>query len=234
VLPCFNEAGNLAEVVERAVAAARRVSERHEVIVVDDGSSDGTGDLGARLAEAYRGVRVVLHLTNRGYGAAVRTGIQSATMPYVLITDADLQFDLDELERFVPKLEGADVVVGYRLRRNDPAGRRGAAAAWNALVCSLYRLEFKDVDCAFKLYPRELLQGLTLSATGAMFSTELLVRTLGTGANVAEIGVHHYPRTSGKPSGGSPRVVVRAFRELFQLHGSLHKLVPGRDEKGQH
>jgi glycosyl transferase family 2 len=226
VLPCFNEVGNLAETVERAIAASTRVSRRHELIIVDDGSRDGTGDLAAELAEVHRSVRLVLHVTNRGYGAAVRTGIRAARMPYVLITDADLQFDLDELESFVPELEHADVVVGYRLRRNDPPFRRGAAAAWNALVCSLYSMQLRDVDCAFKLFPRDLIQGLDLGATGAMFSTELLVKTLGAGASIAELGVHHYPRRSGKPSGGSPRVVARAFRELLRLHGSLHRLAP--------
>jgi hypothetical protein len=145
-------------------------------------------------------------------------------MPYVLITDADRQFHLFELACFVPELERADVVVGYRRRRNDPAARRGAAAAWNALVCLLYGLEFQDVDCAFKLFPRELIQGLELLSTGAMFSTELLVKTIGAGARIAEIGVNHYPRTSGKPSGGSPRVVLRAFRELLRHHRSLHRL----------
>jgi glycosyltransferase involved in cell wall biosynthesis len=204
-----------------ALAAAARVSSDYEVVIVDDGSSDGTAEVAATLAEGYRQVRLVMHLTNRGYGAAVRTGITSARMPYILLTDADLQFDLGELESFVPRLKEADVVVGYRLRRNDPPGRRAAAAGWNWLVRLLYGLPFRDVDCAFKLFPRELLQQLQLSSSGALFSTELLVRARETGAVVSEVGVHHFPRLSGNPTGGNPRVVVRAFRELARLHPSL-------------
>jgi glycosyltransferase involved in cell wall biosynthesis len=210
------------------MVSAERVSERHEVIVVDDGSHDGTAELGARLAQTHTSVRLVIHLSNRGYGAAVRTGIGLATMPYVLITDADLQFDLGEAERLVARLEGADVVVGHRLRRNDPAGRRSAASAWNALVCSLYGLDLQDVDCAFKLFPRELIQGLDLDSNGALFSTELLVKTLGTGARIAEVGVHHYPRTAGRATGGNPRVVARAFRELARLHPALRRAAAQR------
>jgi glycosyltransferase involved in cell wall biosynthesis len=223
VLPCFNEADNLPDMVCDALVAAARVSTAYEVVIVDDGSTDGTGEVGATLAEGYRQVRLVMHLTNRGYGAAVRTGISAARMPYILLTDADLQFDLAELESFVPQLEEADVVVGYRLRRNDPPVRRAAAAGWNWLVRLLYGLPFRDVDCAFKLFPRELLQDLHLSSSGALFSTELLVRAREAGATVAEVGVHHYPRMSGKPTGGNPRVVVRAFHELAQLHPSLHR-----------
>jgi glycosyltransferase involved in cell wall biosynthesis len=221
VLPCFNEADNLPDVVFDALAAAARVSTDFEVVVVDDGSGDGTGALAAMLAEEHPRVRLVMHLTNRGYGAAVRTGIAAARMPYVLLTDADLQFDLAELESFIPRLEEADVVVGYRLRRSDPPSRRAAAAGWNWLVRLLYGLPFRDVDCAFKLFPRELLEDLPLSSAGAVFSTELLVRTVEAGAVVSEVGVQHFPRMSGTPTGGSPRVVVRAFRELLSLHPYL-------------
>jgi glycosyltransferase involved in cell wall biosynthesis len=223
VLPCFNEAGNISQAIRDAMLAAERVSDRYEIVVVDDGSHDATAEIGARLAQTHASVRLVIHLSNRGYGAAVRTGIAAARMQYVLITDADLQFDLKEIDRLVEVLGEADVVVGRRLRRNDPAGRRGAATAWNALVCSLYGLELRDVDCAFKLFPRELIQRLELRSDGALFSTELLVKTLATGARVGEVGVHHYPRISGRPTGGNPRVVVRAFRELARLHPSLRR-----------
>jgi glycosyltransferase involved in cell wall biosynthesis len=223
VLPCLNEAGNLLDMVHDALIAADRVSLDTEVVIVDDGSTDGTARLAARLAEGEPRVRLVMHLTNRGYGAAVRTGIGASRMPYVLLTDADLQFDLAELGRLVSRLSSADAVVGYRLRRNDPLVRRAAAAAWNRLVRALYGLPFKDVDCAFKLFPRELLEQLELVSSGALFSTELLVRSRATGATVAEVGVRHYPRISGRPSGGNPRVVMRAFRELARLHRSLHR-----------
>jgi len=228
LLPCFNEEGNLAQAVRDAMVAAERVSRRHEIIVVDDGSHDSTADIGARLAQTHPSVRLVIHLSNRGYGAAVRTGIAAATMPYVLITDADLQFDLREAERLVARLDIADVVVGHRLRRNDPAGRRGAASAWNALVCKLYGLDLQDVDCALKLFPRELIQGIELDSDGALFSTELLVKTLATGARIFEVGVHHYPRTSGRATGGSPRVVARAFRELVRFHWALRRATAQR------
>jgi glycosyltransferase involved in cell wall biosynthesis len=223
VLPCFNEEGNLADMVQDALTAAARVTRHYEVLIVDDGSTDQTAEIGAALAEGHSRVRFVMHLTNRGYGAAVRTGIAACRMPYVLLTDADLQFDLGELESFLPRLEGADVVVGYRLRRNDPPSRRLAASGWNWLVRGLYGLPFRDVDCAFKLFPRELLQQLELHASGAVFSTELLVRARESGAAMAEVGVHHFERVSGRASGGSPRVVVRAFRELIRLHPSLHR-----------
>ncbi|MFL5826531.1 MAG: glycosyltransferase family 2 protein [Thermoleophilaceae bacterium] len=221
VLPCFNEEDNLRDAVAAALRAGRRFAERCEVLVVDDGSTDSTGEIGVELVEIHPEVRLLLHPVNLGYGAALRTAIRAATLPFVLLTDADLQFDLGELADFVPLTEEADVIVGYRIDRQDPFSRRLAAAGWNGLVRSLYGLPIRDVDCAFKLIRREVIQSFTLRSTGAMISTELLVKCIDAGGRVAEVGVHHFPRPAGRASGANPRVVARAFRELAQLHRVL-------------
>jgi glycosyltransferase involved in cell wall biosynthesis len=224
VLPCFNEAPNVADAVRAASAAAEANAADYEVIVVDDGSSDGTAQIAARLAENDRRVRVIVHPSNRGYGGAVRTGLRSARMPWVLLTDGDLQFDLGELADFVPLANEADLIAGWRIARQDPAHRRLNAAAWNLLVHSQFKLPVRDVDCAFKLIRRDLLEKIPLTSRGAMVSTELVVRAVAAGATVREVGVHHRPRVAGEQSGASPRVVLRAFRELARLHGELRRL----------
>jgi glycosyltransferase involved in cell wall biosynthesis len=227
VLPCFNEAANVADAVRAATQAAERVAIDHEIIVVDDGSSDETATIAAAIADRDRRVRLFVHGENHGYGDALRTGIAAARMPWVFLTDADLQFDLAELEDFLPFAPGADLLVGWRIMRSDPINRRINAAAWNWLVRRMFHLPVRDVDCAFKLVRREVLQGLTLQSSGAMISTELLVKALASGARLHELGVHHHPRVAGEQSGASPRVVVRAFRELAELRGTLQAATPG-------
>jgi hypothetical protein len=143
-------------------------------------------------------------------------------MPWVLLTDADLQFDLSELEDFLPVAAHADIVVGWRIARRDPLNRRLNASAWNWLVRRMFHLPVRDVDCAFKLVRRDLLQQFALEATGAMISTELVVKCLAAGGRLEEIGVHHRPRVAGEQSGASPRVVVRAFYELALLRRRLN------------
>jgi hypothetical protein len=142
-------------------------------------------------------------------------------MPFVLLTDADRQFDLDQLGAFARLAEHADLVVGYRRRRQDPVGRRLNGRCWNWLVGRLYGLNVRDVDCAFKLVRRDLLECLDLASRGALISTELLVKARLAGAVVAEAGVEHRPRTSGEQSGANPRVVLLAFRELRRLRATL-------------
>jgi glycosyltransferase involved in cell wall biosynthesis len=221
VLPCFNEEANVSQAVRQALEAARLVSARYEVIVVDDGSSDETAELASRLAAIDPDVRVVLHPENCGYGTALRSGIDAARMPWVLLTDADLQFDLRQVEDFLPFTESHDLVVGYRLSRRDSFSRRANAAAWNWLMRRMFALPVHDVDCAFKLIRRGVLEDVELVASGAMISTEMVVKTLQNGARLKELGVHHRPRAAGEQSGASPRVIGRAFLELVQLRGVL-------------
>jgi glycosyltransferase involved in cell wall biosynthesis len=221
VLPCFNEADNVAAAIGAATAAAERCARTHQIVVVDDGSSDCTATVAAALAARDPRVHLVIHARNQGYGDAVRSGVAAATEPWILLTDADLQFDLDELEGFLPLAGDADLVAGWRIARQDPLNRRVNAAAWNWLVRRTFGVPVRDVDCAFKLVRSDLLQRLELRASGAMISTELLVRALERGARLEQVGVHHRPRVAGEQSGASPRVVARAFRELAALHHTL-------------
>lgn len=221
VLPCHDEEENLLRMVAEARRAAAAVADEWEVIVVDDGSSDRTNAIASQLATARRDVRLVEHERNLGYGAAVRTGLAAAALPWVFMTDADLQFDLRELAGFVPITERADVIVGRRAHRADPLHRRLSAHAWNLLVRGLFSLPVRDVDCAFKLIRRDLLESIELAAGGAMISTELVVKLVQAGARVEERDVTHRPRAAGEQSGGNPRVVARAFAELLRMRRAL-------------
>jgi glycosyltransferase involved in cell wall biosynthesis len=217
VLPCFDEEPNVAAAVAQAQRAAERFAARHEVIVVDDGSSDHTGAIAESIAARDPRVRLIAHERNRGYGAAVRSGIAASRSDWVLLTDGDLQFDLSELELFLPLAGEADLVAGYRIDRADPVGRRLAAHAWNRLMRRTFGVRVRDVDCAFKLMRGPAARALELDSDGAMVSTELLVRAGLAGWRVAEVGVHHRPRLAGEPTGGDVRVVLRAFGERRAL-----------------
>jgi glycosyltransferase involved in cell wall biosynthesis len=221
VLPCYDEAPNVARAVAEARAAAERFATRHEIIVVDDGSNDGTRGLAELIAATDPCVRVVVHDVNRGYGAAVRGGIRASRSDWILLTDGDLQFDLTELEALLPLTAEHDMVCGYRIDRADNAVRRAAARAWNALVRRSFGIGVRDVDCAFKLIRGRAVRALRLESDGAMISTELLVRARAAGWRITEAGVHHRPRVAGEATGGDPRVVLRAFRERRALLRAL-------------
>jgi glycosyltransferase involved in cell wall biosynthesis len=219
LLPCFHEARALEEAVDCAQSAARRMGVRHEVIVVDDGSEQDTEEHAAHMAAERRGVRLVLQVNGRGYGAAVKSGIATATMPYVLIADPGFEVRYQEFRRFLEQLERADVVVGYRAR----AACHGMSRFCNWAAHSLYRIPIRDVDCGFKLFPRDLLRGLDLVSNGPLFSTELMAKTVARGVRIAELGVIQDPHTAGRNDGA--RGAARTARELVVLHRPLRRLV---------
>lgn len=221
--PAHNEEDNVEAMLESLLAALPELAERFEVIAVDDGSVDRTFERASAMAETDPRIRVVRHEANRGYGAAVWTGLTAGTMEYAFFTDGDRQFDVSQLADLIPLISEYDAVVGYRLNRQDNAIRILNAHAWNGLIRVLLRVPVRDVDCAFKLFRREALRDLEIKSGGAMFSAELLARLVARGAKIMEQPVRHLPRESGRSSGGSPRVIARAFKELFQLYGELRR-----------
>jgi glycosyltransferase involved in cell wall biosynthesis len=199
----------------------------YEIVIVDDGSTDGTGAIADDLAARHPHVRVVHHGGNRGYGAALKSGFGEATLEWVFYSDSDGQFDLKDIDRLLPHVDANDAILGYRVRRADHAVRRLNQGLWTALVRALFRLEVRDVDCAFKLIRRRELQRMgPLVSEGAVVSTELLVKLQKGGARMVQVGVSHRPRTAGRPSGNHPRVIARALRELVTLRRVLRDWSP--------
>lgn len=225
-LPAHNEEENIEQAVSELAEVLHDVcgDGSYEVIVVDDGSSDNTAEIVGKMSEADPHVRLVQHEVNQGYGQAVKTGLMAARMDYVFQTDSDLQFDMWEIHRMIPYLERADVVWGYRMERQDPTNRKAIAWAWNGLMRVLFYVPVRDIDCAFRVFKREALDGVELQSMGALLSTELAVKLARSGYGVAEIGVTHYPRPAGEQSGANLKVVYTAFRELRRMWKTIKRI----------
>jgi len=222
--PALNEEENVAPIVEEALTVLPRFADDLEITVVDDGSTDRTGAIADELALKDSRVRVIHHGTRRGYGGAVRSGLVAATKPWVFFTDGDRQFALEDLGRLVQAADGADAVVGYRIKRADPARRLFVAWVYNRLIRLLFGGGWRDVDCAFKLFRRDVFARVPLErvrSNGAFFSPELLITLRRAGLRVRQVGVRHFPRTAHEPKGASPRVIVRAIRDLLRLRARL-------------
>lgn len=224
VFPAFNEAGNLGELLESALALGRRLSDAFEIVVVDDGSRDRSAALLGAFRARHPEIRVVTHPSNRGYGAALRSGLRAARGELVFFSDADLQFELTELVRLLDHTSRLDVVAGYRAPRRDGLGRRLLAAGWGRLVRTLFGVPVRDIDCAFKVFRREVLEDLPIASIGAFVNTEILVRAQAAGFAIGEVPVSHRPRRAGRATGARPRVIVRALWELALLWGELRGL----------
>jgi len=219
--PCYNEEGNLERVVAEALDFLPGISDDFEIIIVNDGSRDRTGQIAEQLAAEEPAVRVVHHETNRGYGAALRSGLAAATKEMVFYTDGDGQFDIREMPRLLPLITEYDIVTGYRVNRRDGVFRKFNAFCWGKLVQNLLRFRCRDVDCAFKLYRRAIFDHMQLRSTGALIDAEILARANRAGYTTAEVPVSHRPRTAGRQSGAKLSVILRAFKELLKLRKTI-------------
>jgi len=219
--PCYNEEANVERVTRAAVEAGRKIADDLEVIIVNDGSRDRTQEIADRLAREIPGVRAVHNQPNRGYGGALQRGFREATKNWIFYTDGDGQFDFGEMEKVKPMLEQYDIVSCYRIDRKDPFMRKANAFAWSTLVNMLFRIGLRDIDCAFKFYPKTFIDAISLHSTGALIDTEMLAKARNLGLSIGQMGVHHYPRTAGTQTGAKLSVILRAFKELFKLHGQI-------------
>jgi glycosyltransferase involved in cell wall biosynthesis len=193
----------------------------YEVIIVNDGSSDATGSIAEKIVSRDNRVKVVHHSTNLGYGSALQSGFKAATKELVFFTDGDGQFDINEMPLLLPLMAQYDIVTCYRMNRQDPLIRKINAWCWTQLVCLLFNMKIRDIDCAFKLFKRSSVDTAKLVSTGALIDAEILARAARKGCKMTQVGVHHYPRTAGAQTGAKLRVIFRAFRELFKLYNQI-------------
>jgi glycosyltransferase involved in cell wall biosynthesis len=219
--PCYNEQDNIERVVKSTLDVLTALKIDYEVIIVDDGSKDKTGETADKLAEKYEHVKVVHHSVNRGYGAALQSGFKAATKEYVFYTDGDGQFDIKELPMLFKYTADYDIVTGYRIKRQDNLIRKLNAFCWTTMVNLLFGMKIKDMDCAFKLYKRRIFDDIKMASSGALINTEIFARAKNKGYKIFQIGVHHYPRTAGTQTGAKLSVILRAFKELFAIYKQI-------------
>jgi glycosyltransferase involved in cell wall biosynthesis len=220
--PCYNEEANVRRTTLAALDAMRTICSDFEIIIVNDGSKDRTGELADALAAEHpQHVRVVHNRPNRGYGGALQSGFLAARKQWVFYTDGDGQFDFREIPKLVKLLDHYDIVSAYRLDRKDSAIRRFNGWAWTSLCNLLLGTKLKDIDCAFKVYPRRLFDEITMHSEGALIDAEVLAKAQHRGYRIGQIGVHHYARAAGVQTGAKLRVILRAFRELFKLRKEI-------------
>lgn len=222
VLPAYNEEENIEAATRAALEAIAPLADEYEVIIVDDGSEDGTAAIADRLA-AEGHVRVIHHDGNRGYGAALRSGFLAARLPYVMYTDADLQFDVREVRFFLPDLQDHDIAIGFRIYRYDSVLRCLLSWVYNKIIFVLFWLNVRDIDCAFKVFRREVFDVITIECDDFFVDAELIARATKAKLRICQRGVRHYPRQAGRTTvraGNIPRTLWTIARLWWRIQFS--------------
>jgi glycosyltransferase involved in cell wall biosynthesis len=220
--PAYNDGGTIASMVIRTVKTAAVLTPDFEIIVVDDGSADGTAAIADELARTYPQVRAVHHPINRDYGAALQTGFRSATKELVFYTDGDAQYDPSELSALWSAMQpGVDLVNGYKISRADPLHRIVIGRIYHYIVSVMFGLTLRDVDCDFRLMRRSIFERINLEKTSGIICVEMMKKIQDQGFRIMEVPVHHYHRSYGTSQFFNVRRLFRTGRDLMLLWFAL-------------
>jgi glycosyltransferase involved in cell wall biosynthesis len=231
VFPMYNEIGNIENCVAQALATGRKMTSDLEIVVVNDASTDGCGELADRLALIHPELKVLHHAKNRKLGGALRTGFAAATKDWVLYIDSDLPIDMDEGLRAIPLTQNADMVIGNRHGRAEGLKRELMSFVYNRLIRYGFGLNVRDVNFAFKLFRRVILDHITLQSEGSFIDAELLIESNKAGFTIAEMPIQYHPRVAGVSTLASSSVVKTILREMWSYRQAARKR-PARTRVG--
>jgi glycosyltransferase involved in cell wall biosynthesis len=220
--PAYNEEVNIEKTVRQAKKILLQVANKWEILIINDGSTDKTGQVAAKLRREDKRIDVINHPINQGYGAALKSGFSNARYPWVAFTDSDGQFNFSEIKKFLPLMKNSDLILGYRLNRADSFLRKIYTFVWGKIPVVLWGLRVRDYSCGFKLIKKKVFDAVQpLVGEEKVTQIEMLVKAKRKGFKFAEIGVRHYPRKYGAQTGANIKVVVKSITDLFKLWKKL-------------
>lgn len=223
--PAYNEEANLTDTVEKAIPTLKKVANKYEIIIINDGSKDKTSEVAEKLAKKYSFIRVITHSPNRGYGGAFKSGIYNSGYEWIAFTDADGQFDFSEIVNLIEKQRqtNVDLVIGFYLKRAVGFMTILTSKIWEAIVFLMFGLKVTDIDCGFKLFRKKVVDTIPKleAERGPFINSEFLIQARKSGFKIAEVGVHHYPRKAGTATGRQLKVIWSGLKDLVKLRFGL-------------
>lgn len=220
IFPCYNEGENIVKQITYANSVLNKVTDDYEIIIIDDGSTDESRVLLERMASENGKIKVISHRSNLGYGKALQSGFRQATKDLVFYTSLDNQYDIGQINNFLPHIVHNDIVIGYRVKRKDPLYRILISRLYNFLIRTLYGLKVLDINCAFKLFKKNSNFCLEIKSNHFFVDTEILLGAIKLGQSIKQLEVQHYPRTLGS-STVKPKRVVLTLIEVIKFWKEL-------------
>ncbi|MDD5529663.1 MAG: glycosyltransferase family 2 protein [bacterium] len=221
VMPAFNEEENIETVTESAIKILSTLTNKYEVLIVDDGSTDKTGVIARRLSAQNTHIRVIHHKQRLGVGNAIKSCLNGAKGDFIFFMPADGQQDTSEIKLFLRAIDKADIVIGCRSKRKDYLYRAILSKTWNFFVRLLFGLKIKDMNWT-KLFKKEVIQKICIQSTSAFIDAEILIKAKKKGFRFSEITTTHYPRLSGKTKCVNLITVSKGIKDAIRLWIQLH------------
>lgn len=222
VFPCYNDQQAIKEIVRKTIKILPQIAASYEIVVVNDGSTDSSKTVLAKLQQDIPSLRVINHTSNKGYGSSLIDGFNNASKELIFYTDGDGQYDVGELSKLIAAFgKDTDMVSGFKLNRSDSWLRKIIGAIYNQFVKFVFQLKIKDVDCDFRLFRRKILEGLSFRVASGAFDVEFIKKLQTRNVRIKEIGVHHYSRKFGQSQFFSPLKIITSLWDLALLRATI-------------
>jgi glycosyltransferase involved in cell wall biosynthesis len=219
--PVYNDENTVRLVTEKALAALGELADRGEVIIVDDGSPDRSGEIADRLAEENPAVRVIHHQKNHGYGEAIKTGLRAAQYEWICFTDGDDQYDISDLRRLICLIDYYELVITFRYAKIYSAWRIFVSWVYNRVVRFLFRTPYRDISTGLRLIRRSLAKQLDLQSSSPFIGAEIAIKVMFKGFPVGEVGIQTFPRRFGEGGTVTPANIWATIKDMLWIYRKI-------------
>jgi glycosyltransferase involved in cell wall biosynthesis len=216
--PVYNDEATVRQVTEKGMKVCQEIAYAFEIIIVDDGSPDRSGEIADELAEEHEAIRVIHHDRNLGYGAAVRAGLAECRYEWICFTDGDDEYDLYDVKKLWELRDFYDLIITFRYLRRYSGLRNLISRVYNLILRHLFFTRYRDVSTGLRLARRSLIDDLSLEATSPFIGAEIAIKTMLKGYRVGEMGIQTFPRQFGRGTATSPRNIYRTIVDMIHCH----------------
>ena len=219
--PVYKDEHTVQRVTEKALTVLSEVARESEVIIINDGSPDGSGEIADGLAREYETVRVIHHETNRGYGEALKTGFAEARYEWICFTDGDDEYDIFDLKRLIRHKDSYDLIITFRYVKLYSTFRILISWIYNSIVRLLFQTPYRDISTGLRLIRKSLVDELTIESTSPFIGAEITIKTMLKGYRVGEVGIQTFPRTFGRGATVTPTNIITTLRDMIRIYRTI-------------
>ncbi len=235
--PVYNDEKTVRRVTEKAIKLLTSLSTQFEIIIINDGSPDKSGEIADQLSKECENVRVIHHEVNKGYGSAIRTGLSNAKYPWIFFTDGDDEYDVFDFLKLYRLKDYYDLIITFRYVKAYSGKRQFISGVYNMVLRWLFRTNYRDISTGLRMIRKSLVEQLVLQSTSPFIGAELTIRTMLKGYRVGEVGIQTFPREFGKGASTSLKNIMATIKDMLRIYKNIfsvdYDLPEGRHPRGK-
>lgn len=219
--PVYKDERTVRRVAEKAITVLQDVAKEYEIVIVDDGSPDRSGEIADQLAAEHPFISVVHHPRNLGYGAAIKSGFSRVRYEWVCFTDGDDEYDVYDLYKLIALKDFYDLIITFRYVKVYAGDRQIVSWVYNVVLRALFRTSYRDISTGLRLIRKSLIDQLTCHSNSPFIGAEITIKSMLKGYRIGEVGIQTFPREFGKGASTSVPNIIATIRDMASVYRTV-------------